>query len=334
MATDLYAKCPCGSGKKIKFCCRDIISDIERIERMLRAEQRTAALDKIEKLLTKHPDRPALLGLKAQVYFELKQIDDAKPVIDQLLEVEPDNPTALAMKAALAAIDGDVQLSLQLLHRAMRMSHGLFSQMVYKAYIGICAHLIQIEEVIAAYAHLITLVSITKGKDRASISMLMNVTSSENLPTIFQGLVISDKCPDNVMWKREFEVAIDIYRHGDWSEAASMLDNMTTRILDAPLLLRNLAILQTWTAQNEKAVKTFRLYSGLRGLELDEAVEAEACAQVLEPTSEEDIEEVVMLTHEIDDPDATMEKLLSNDTVETIPVGSDPSDPDAPPPKG
>ena len=41
-----------------------------------------------------------------------------------------------------------------------------------------------------------------------------------------------------------------------------------------------------------------------------------------------------MLTHEIDDPDATMEKLLSNDTVETIPVGSDPSDPDAPPPKG
>ena len=66
MATDLYAKCPCGSGKKIKFCCKDIITDIERIERMLQGEQRTSALDKIDKLLEKHADRPALLSLKAQ----------------------------------------------------------------------------------------------------------------------------------------------------------------------------------------------------------------------------------------------------------------------------
>ena len=51
MTTDLYAKCPCGSGKKIKFCCKDIIADIERIERMIQGEQRTAALDKINKLL-------------------------------------------------------------------------------------------------------------------------------------------------------------------------------------------------------------------------------------------------------------------------------------------
>ncbi len=132
MATDLYAKCPCGSGKKIKFCCRDIISDIERIERMLRGEQRTAAIEKIDKLLSKHPDRPALLALKAQALFELNQVDDAKPVIDRLLEVEPDNATALAMKATLAAVDNDLQHALKLLHRAMRMSDGVLSPMVYQ----------------------------------------------------------------------------------------------------------------------------------------------------------------------------------------------------------
>ena len=88
MTTDLYAKCPCGSGKKIKFCCKDIISDIERIERMLRGEQRTAAIEKINKLLEKHPDRPALMSLKAQVHLELQNVEAATPIVDKLLQVD------------------------------------------------------------------------------------------------------------------------------------------------------------------------------------------------------------------------------------------------------
>jgi len=51
---------------------------------MIQGEQRTAALDKINKLLEKHPDRPALLSMKAQVFLELQQIDDAAPVVEQL----------------------------------------------------------------------------------------------------------------------------------------------------------------------------------------------------------------------------------------------------------
>ena len=334
MATDLYAKCPCGSGKKIKFCCRDIISDIERIERMLRGEQRTAALEKIDKLLAKHPDRAALLSLKAQLFFELKQPDDARPVVQRLLEVEEDNPTGLAMKATLTALEGDTGQALKLLHRAMRMSSGVLSQVVYNSYLSICVHLIQLEELIAAYAHLMTLVSITKGADRSCVSMLMNVTGSERLPTIFQGLVISDQCPEGVTWKLEFDMAIDRYRYGDWSEAASMLEDMNARILDEPVLLRNLAILQAWTLQSEKAVKSFRMYAQLRGLELEDAVEAEACAQVLEPTADEDMDDVVQLTHQIDNADDLVEKLLSSDLISSVPIDDHSGEEGGPPPKG
>lgn len=331
--TDLYAKCPCGSGKKIKFCCKDIIADIELIERMLKGDQRTAALDKIEKLLEKHPQRPALLSMRARVYLEMQKLDEARPAIDELLAVEPENPSALAMKATVTSVDGDMTASLRLLHKALRCSDGVLSQMVYRAYLSLCVHLIQREEFISAYAHLLTLVSITKGQDRTSVSMLMKVTSTERLPAIFQGLLVRDETPENVTWQREFDVAIEMYRHGDWSEAASMLEDMSSRILDEPVILRNQAILQAWTCQNEKAIKSFRYFAAIREASIADAVEAEACAQVLEPAEEVDTIEMVAITRDIDDAQAMMEKLLSEDTVDSLPVRHDPES-GSPPPKG
>jgi|GEM_PF-5908509 len=333
MATDLYAKCPCGSGKKIKFCCKDIITDIERIERMLQGEQRTSALERINKLLEKHPDRPALLSLRAQVLLELESHEEADATLDRLLEVEPTNSPALAMKGSLAAAQGDFVLALRHLHHSLRCADGVLSQIVYRSYLAICFHLIQSGEVVAAYAHLLTLVSITRGQDRTSISMLMQVTSSNRLPAIFHGLLIADDAPEGSTWKREFDVAIDMYRHGDWSESARLLEDMANRILDEPTILRNLAILQAWTCQDEKAIKSFRYCASIRDFDENLAVEAEACAQVLEATSEEDTDELVAISHDIEDANALMERLLSADNVDSIPVQRDPNT-DTPPPKG
>ena len=332
MATDLYAKCPCGSGKKIKFCCKDIISDIERIERMLQGEQRTSALDKINKLLEKHVDRPALLSLKALVLLELEQNSQADEVVERLLEIEPHNSSALALKAERLAREGDLPGGLRELHGALRFSEGVLSRIVYRSYLSVCVVLIESGEFISGYAHLLTLVAITKGQDRASAGLLVNVTNSERLPAIFQGLMIRDDAPEGVTWQREFDVAIDLYRNGDWSEAARMLDDMSARILDEPVLLRNQALLQAWTCNDAAAVRAFRDFAAIRDVDLMDAVEAEACAQMLEPADTADFCNVVSITHEIDSADATMEKLLSAPELESIPVQRD-ADSEGPPAK-
>lgn len=333
MTTDLYAKCPCGSGKKIKFCCKDIIGDIERLERMLKGEQRTAALDKVNKLLEKHPNRPALLSMKAQVYLELQQVDNAAETTQQLLAAEPENLSALAMNSLVTGMQGDLRESQQQLHLALRLSDGVVSQLIYRAFLTLCYQLIRNNEIISAYAHLMTLVSITKGQDRSVVQMLMQVSASERLPAIFHGLMVSGECPDDKTWKREFDLAMAMYMQGDWSGAAKALDAMSLRILDEPQLLRNQAILQTWTCQTEKAAKSFRYYAAIRDLDLHKAVEAEACAQVLAEPDSSDILDLVAITAEIDDASAMMEKLLSADVIEAMPVQRDP-DTDTPPPKG
>ena len=34
MEIDVYAPCPCGSGKKLKFCCAPIVEDMAKVARL------------------------------------------------------------------------------------------------------------------------------------------------------------------------------------------------------------------------------------------------------------------------------------------------------------
>ena len=64
MALDPYSPCPGGTGKKIKFCCTEFLPELEKLQRMVEGEQCAGALETIEKLAEKYPDRACLLATK------------------------------------------------------------------------------------------------------------------------------------------------------------------------------------------------------------------------------------------------------------------------------
>jgi hypothetical protein len=64
MSLDPYSPCPGGTGKKIKFCCDDLVGELDKIERMVEGEQFVACLDHVTKLDEKQPGRPCLLSWK------------------------------------------------------------------------------------------------------------------------------------------------------------------------------------------------------------------------------------------------------------------------------
>src|SRR3989304_3196565 len=103
MAVDPYAPCPCGSGKKLKFCCTDLVGEIEKIHRMIEGDQPRAALRHVEQTLARHPQRASLLDLKATIEMSLEEIDSARHTIDQFIQSHPDSPTAHACHALLLA---------------------------------------------------------------------------------------------------------------------------------------------------------------------------------------------------------------------------------------
>src|SRR5262245_49840541 len=96
MAVDPYALCPCGSGKKLKFCCSDLVGEIEKIHRMTEGEQPRAALRHVEQTLATHPGRASLLDLKATLELSLDEIDSARDTVTKFVAANPDSPTAQA----------------------------------------------------------------------------------------------------------------------------------------------------------------------------------------------------------------------------------------------
>ena len=118
-ALDPYSYCPCGSGKKLKFCCQDLASEIQRIHEMLEGGQRAAALEYIESLEKKFPDRAYLVTTKALLQSILGSDDKAAATLEDFLSRHPGHPVALAEQAVVTAARHGALAGIQPLQRAM-----------------------------------------------------------------------------------------------------------------------------------------------------------------------------------------------------------------------
>ena len=118
MAIDSYAPCPGGTGKKIKFCCPDLIGDLEQLDRLVEGDQISAALDQVKRLEEKQPGRPCLLATRTKLELGTKQFAAAAETSRRFLDACPDNPLALGHAAISDAIAGRIQEAAALFDKA------------------------------------------------------------------------------------------------------------------------------------------------------------------------------------------------------------------------
>ncbi|MBN9122490.1 MAG: tetratricopeptide repeat protein [Planctomycetes bacterium] len=70
MALDPYAPCPCGSGKKFKWCCAPYFPTVEKAFEQEEQGQHEAALQTIKGLLTAHASNPSVWLYYAQFLYK------------------------------------------------------------------------------------------------------------------------------------------------------------------------------------------------------------------------------------------------------------------------
>ena len=120
MAVDPYRQCPCGSGKKMKFCCsKDILSDLDQVLRAIEGDQYLAALDQVTKLVDAKGARPALLHLKANLELAKGNDPDAEKTLEQLAKAAPHQPGTLGLMAVLEVRRGNLDEAVDLVQQAM-----------------------------------------------------------------------------------------------------------------------------------------------------------------------------------------------------------------------
>ena len=86
---DVYDLCPCGSGKKLKFCCAGIIDEMTKINRLQANDQPRQALASIEKIEKSNPDNPWVGTVHAEILLSLGQVDEAQARLEHLLKQHP-----------------------------------------------------------------------------------------------------------------------------------------------------------------------------------------------------------------------------------------------------
>ncbi len=101
MTLDQYAVCPCGNGKKIKFCkCKESLPELDRVMTMIEGGQIVPALDRLNQILVEHPDAAWALAIKGRLMIDLREFDALAEVADRFVRLQPSNPLALAQRAA------------------------------------------------------------------------------------------------------------------------------------------------------------------------------------------------------------------------------------------
>ncbi|MCO6046109.1 hypothetical protein NG895_19590 [Aeoliella sp. ICT_H6.2] len=314
---DPYTLCPCGSGKKLKFCCSDLIGEIEKIHRMIEGDQPRAALRHVEQTLAKRPGRASLLDLKAMLQMSLDEHDEAEATIQEFLKCEPDSPAAHAHHAMLLADKGETVEAVDALQAALERVETNLPQRVLEA-IGAVGHaLLMSGDVVAARAHLWLYEAIAGGNDHRALELLVRMNQMSGLPLLLRDRMALRGLPADHPVAAEIEVIRRMAAAGRWRASAAQLDELLPDHLDQPLFFYNRALLSGYLADRKNFAAGMRLYAR-QDIPADDAAEAEALAQLVDPELRDEAAHAVKLVFELKDEDALVERIAGSKLMQNM----------------
>ncbi len=316
MAIDPYAPCPCGSGKKLKFCCADLAGDIEKVQQMVSGEQPRAALKHIEQLLEKHPTRASLLDLQLTLEISLHEFDAARQTCEDYLKAHPKSASAFAQAAVLASVTESGTKSIAPMQDALERLDGDEMPLRVLEAIGAVGQALLMEgELVAARGHLLMYAAIAPEENNRAIELLLRMNLQAGLPLLMREYLLLEECPDNVKWNDRFAEASRLSGRGLWRRAEAIFSELREEVGQEPAVVYNLALVRGWLGQSGRFAAGLHEYAKL-DIPIDKAVEAEALAQLVDPGLEDPTLETVKITYAVNDLDALTEKFVSDKRIE------------------
>jgi hypothetical protein len=317
MALDPYSLCPCGSGKKLKFCCADVASDIEKIHRMIEGDQPRAALRHVDQTLATHPNRASLLDLKAALELSLEDLDAARQTVDKFVAAHPDSPNALACKALLLAETKQARPAADALQRALAHVEVDMPERVYEAIGDVAAALLAAGHIVAGQAYLWLHAAIASTDDPRALRAIVGLNYYSGLPLLLRDRIHFRRWPENVPWHAEAREASRLTDQGKWLQAVGIIDRLGQSYGAEPTLVFNRAILGGWLVDDRALVAGLHAYAQL-DVPLDDAVEAEAVAQLLDPDLKEAQLDTVLQMVTVNDEELLVSRFAADRRVQRL----------------
>jgi tetratricopeptide (TPR) repeat protein len=119
MAINPYDACPCGSGKKFKWCCVGYFDQLQLALQQQQQGQHDAALRTMELLTKSQPQSPPVWCHYANVLYMEGRTVEAEKALQEAFRLQPDCPMAYFTRAMFRQSEGEVLGALMLFRKAL-----------------------------------------------------------------------------------------------------------------------------------------------------------------------------------------------------------------------
>jgi tetratricopeptide (TPR) repeat protein len=309
MTVDSYAPCPCGSGKKVKFCCQAILTEMEKVERLLENNQPRMALSTLEKILPEHGSNAWVATAYGWALVADHRPADAKAALGQFLRKNPDHPSANALHAMAAFQAEGFPASKKAVHRAFRRSFRAEPSIVAGLAASIGEWQLRQGHVLASRQHFALALRYGDEEDRkAAFNEMVEIDGDASIPYPLRGVHNVPKFQGSAETMDAVGKADRLSAVGCWEEAAELIKPAVDAQPASPEGWHTLGLYQAWDGNDDAASKALH-EAAVRYTDFELAVECETLSQLLGGMPPEDAINLGSISYTVDSVSRLLTKL-------------------------
>lgn len=267
MALEAYSPCPCGSGKKFKWCCQPIHVEIDRALRQDEEGQHEAALRLMNEVVEKHPTNPEAFGRLAQLLYNNDRVEEAEAALDKAFAINPNYPFGYLLRGMFRAQEGEIPGALLLFRKAAEVYDPEARDILADVYARIGQYELQLNRPVAA---------------RAALKISLRFRAQENLRDYFDELFKEgSNTPFPASARKEYSFKSPSARSSpdrlaSWERALTRaatgklvdvllaFEQLTQEYPEDPSAWYNLALARAWVGDNPRALQAIEQYIQLQ----------------------------------------------------------------------
>lgn len=321
MSVDKYAVCPCGSGKKIKFCkCKDSVAQLDRVLSMVEGGQIVPALDLLSSILQEHPDAAWALAVRGRLLLDLREYNSLSENADRFIRLQPGNPLALTQRAAAKLFHGEVEQATESMLSALTESGREVDPFVLDVASLLAFSLAQRGVFLTSrvYASLAMMASGYEG-GQAAVSVLRQMNGSPNINQLMKGSPIDVERPESVEWGERYDEAATLLHSNKIDLAESKFQSLRRALPSQPAVLSGLLTCAIWRGDTSQQAELLKKLSTCTSLDMNERIRFRAMSVLAEPELPEISIPVTTLESDLEKTEEAELSLMADSRVVSLP---------------
>ncbi|MBY0527105.1 MAG: tetratricopeptide repeat protein [Gemmataceae bacterium] len=274
MALDPYSACPCGSGKKFKWCCQPIHVEIDKAFQQDQAGQHEVALRTMEEVVAAHDSNPEAWGRKAELLYRGGKVEEAEAALDRAFQINPAYPFGFLLRGMFRQQEGEIGGALLLFRKAAEAYDPAATDQLSHIYAMIGEGELKQNRPVATRAALHMSLRLQPNNDelRQALDGFFGNESRLPLSARREYLFLS---PANLQPERRaaWDAALERAATGRLTDAIKAFTELTRQDESNAAAWYNLALARAWLGDNPAALEALDRYVAL---ETDEELAANA----------------------------------------------------------